>query len=350
LSDLSKKRETIRKIVLEALKRGEANANNLVASSRKISLSELFEEEEVVNIDGWPITELFDVMQGVTWGGDGCEEIYVIDKTVASSLESKIMYKTIGGRDISACKIDWKETYLIFPYIKVKEKWLPAFRHPSLGGDDALDFSITINSYENGKDIAARLDYRIAKGIINFPNAANHLVKYYSKLEQREFEGKKLSNYNKAWYEYHRPRTPKLICKPKIVCKRMMKYPEFAIDEIGYLPRDSVMAIVPTEKIEKLRKDLERVLKHKFTTMRTLEYALAFLNSEMFQALLERRRSKKRGGYPIVDEQLLHRFIIPRPTAKNSKALEKILHGDCEDVDLQDLCRPPQKSQLMTFS
>ena len=335
----------MRKVVLRALEKRKVKANNFVAISRKIKLQELFEEESISAIDGWSITELFDANQGVTWGGSGCLDIYVVDKTMASSLESRVMYKTISGGEISAHKIDWERKYLVFPYIRSKSTWVRAFLHPSLGGDDALDFSIQVSNYEKGKDVQARLNYRIAKNIVNFPNAASYLVRYYKKLESREFEGEKLSHYNKSWYEYHRPRTPKLISKPKIVCKRMMKTAAFALDDTGYLPRDSVIALLPKEKLDDLRKNLEKVLQHKVTIAQTLEYTLAFLNSQMFQELLERRRSKKRGGYPIVDERMLQCFIIPRPSSKKAKKIEKILEGDVENVTLEDLCMPARKKQ-----
>jgi hypothetical protein len=346
LNDLSGKRENIRKVVLSAIGSGKAKNNGLLGTSRKVKLDELFEETTSTNIDGWLITELFDLIQGVTWGGEGCEEIYVVDKDVALSLESELLYKTVGGRDISASKIDWKENYLVFPYIKAVSKWTPAFRNTSLGGDDALDFSIAVSDYEKGKDIKSRLNYRIAKNLVQFPNVANYLAKNYERLEQREFEGKKLSQYNKSWYEYHRPRTPQLISKPKIVCKRVMREPAFAIDEKGYLPRDSVISMIPRKKINELKSNLESVLRHKLTTVQVLEYALAFLNSDLFQELLTRRRSKKRGGYPIVDERLLEKFGLPKIKVKELDSAKKILAGKSDEVSLRDLYKPIKKTQM----
>lgn len=345
LSDLSAKRETIRKVVLSAIKGGKAEKNGFLAVSKKVKLEELFEEKTSTEIDGWPIAELFDVTQGVTWGGEGCEEIYVVGKGIASSLESELVYRTIGGRDISATKIDWKEEYLVFPYIKAALKWLPAFRLASLGGDDALDFSIPISDYEKGKDTTSKLDYRTARNLVKFPKVANYLTKHYDKLEQREFEGKRLSQYNKSWYEYHRPRTPELISKPKIVCKRVMKKPAFALDDKGYLPRDSVISMIPKKKMDELRSNLEKVLHEKLTTAQVLKYSLTFLNSELFQEILTQRRSKKRGGYPIVDERLLEKFSIPKIKAKDLDSTKKILTGKSEEVNLRDLYRPLDHTQ-----
>jgi hypothetical protein len=327
------------------MEKGKAEKDGFLAISKKVKLEELFEEKTSIDIDGWSIAELFDLTQGVTWGGEGCEEIYVVDKNTASSLESILIYRTVGGRDISANKIDWKEEYLVFPYIKAGSKWVPAFRHASLGGDDALNFSIPVSDYEKGKDAASKLNYRTAKNLVQFPNVANYLTKYYDKLEQREFEGKRLSQYNKAWYEYHRPRTPELISKPKIVCKRVMKEPAFALDEKGYLPRDSVISMIPKKKMDELRSNLEKVLHGKIITVQVLKYVLAFLNSELFQEALSQRRSKKRGGYPIVDERLLEKFSIPKIEGKDSDSAKKILERKSKDVNLRNIYRPLNRTQ-----
>jgi len=327
------------------MKEGKAEENGFSATARKVGIAELFEEKTECNFDGWSVTELFDVTQGVTWGGEGCEELYVVDKTVALTLESKLVYKTIGGRDISSCNIDWEGKYLVFPYLKSASKWIPAFRHPTLGGDDSLDFSRSVSNYEKGKDVEAILNYRIAKSIVAFPSTAKYLIKHYNKLEKREFEGKKLSEYNKCWYEYHRPRTPTLTAKPKIVCKRVMKTPAFALDEEGYLLRDSVMSIIPRKKFDELRKNLANVLRSQITIIQALEYSLAFLNSESFQELLEKRRSKKRGGYPILDERLLERLTVPKVATKDASIVRKILKGNAKATDLRVLYRLRKSNQ-----
>jgi hypothetical protein len=345
LSNEDTENGVIRKVVLDAIKNGKAEIKGIKASMRKVSISELFEEKELHNFDGWLVTELFDLEQGVTWGGENCKEIYVIGKEVAGHLEQKLLYKTIGGRDIKAGRIDWREEYLIFPYVRAKSKWIPVFRHPSLGGDDALDFAKSVSSTEEGKDIKGKLNYRIAKGLVSYPLVASYFVEHYEKLENREFEDKKMSSYNKCWYEYHRPRKVSLLKKPKIVYKRVMKDPSFAIDEKGYLPRDSVVSMTPRNKFAELKANIESILKKEVTVEQALGYAVAFLNSDLFREVLEHRRSKKRGGYPIVDERLMKRFTIPRGTSKDVSILNKILQGNADEKDLLILCRPSRKKQ-----
>ena len=345
MSQLAKKRELIRQSVLEALKKGKVRKENLVAFSRKITLAELFEEKPANQVDGWSISELYDIVQGVTWGGLKCKDIYIVDKAIASTLESKLVYKTIGGADIKSYEIEWERKFLVFPYIKSKSKWIPAFKHTSLGGDDSLDFSLVVSEYEKEKDVLARLKYRIAKNLVRFPRTASYLTMHYDKLEQREFEGKRMSQYNKSWYEYHRPRTPQLITKPKIVGKRLMKTAAFAIDNTGYLPRDSVISLLPRKKLHEARSSFEKVLKQKFTLEDMFEFSLKFLNSKIFQDILKMRRSKKRGGYPIVGERLLSKLMLPRPNSKNMGKIKKILQGDSKNIDLRSLYRPSKKKQ-----
>lgn len=343
MNDLPEKREQMRRVVLKALKTGKAKNDSFSAIRRKISLEELFEEETKSAFEGWPVSKYFDIKQGVTWGGLKCEDIYVVDKKAASSLESKCVFRTIGGKDIDANKINWGQKYLVFPYIGAKSRWIPAFKHPNLGGDDALDFSRQLSRYERGKDVHDILEYRIAKDLVDFPKLASYLVEHYTKLEQREFEEKKMSEYGKSWYEYHRPRTPRLITRRKIVGRRLMKTPAFALDRTGYLPRDSVISLIPKRNFEELRKRFEKALRHKVTKNQMLSFTLAMLNSEMFQELLKRKRSKKRGGYHMIGERLLNRFFLPRPNQENSREIERVFQGQIEDLDVKEIYKACEK-------
>jgi len=349
MSSLVDKRREIRQVVLEAITQGRARLQTIQATSKKITVDELFEETPATLAEGWAVTELFHVKQGVTWGGKECETIFVVDSAKASGLEAELIRKTIGGRDIEPWVIKWEGDHLVFPYIASGGKWIKAFLHPSLGGSDALDFSFVIDQFERGKDFAKRLDFRIAKGIVNHPRIASYLVHYYEKLSKREFEGKTLSDYNKSWYEYHRSREPDLLFAPKIVGKRMMKTPTYALDNVGYLPRDSVMAFIPKNKISEVKEKLKEVIKSQLVSDEDVfKFILAFLNSDLFAELLAKRRAKKRGGYPIVDESMLARFIIPKPTSKHAEEIEKILRGDFSSVNLRDLYATSETERRLT--
>jgi hypothetical protein len=170
------------------------------------------------------------------------------------------------------------------------------------------------------------LEHRIALGLIKYPHAATYLIQYYEQLKGRVFEGKPLQGYNKMWYEYHRPRTPTVIRKPRIVGPRLVKTARFALDTDGFLPRDSVVVIAPKQKtFENLKNSLDKTLSRKTSEEEVLLYILAFLNSETFDNLLREKISKKRGGYPIIDERLLQRLGIPIPTKASKNVVEKLL-------------------------
>jgi len=351
LALLREERESIRDAVLRAVKDARVtNVRGFVARPSKISLAELFEEKTGPSIVGWAIPELFHAMQGVTWGGKGCEHIYRIDAREASSYEDQMVRKCVGGADISAYQVNWSDSYLIFPYIERNNQWIKAFSSPQLGGDDALDFSKTIKGTSERYEMKLldRLNVRIAKGVVKYPRTAKHLIQFYDQLAEREFEGKRLAQYNKSWYEYHRPRRPALLHKPRILCKRMMKSPAFALDNQGFLPTDSAVALVPKSNFVELKKALSSVIERSLSNEDCLEYVLAFLNSDIFKSLLEKRRAKKRGGYPIVDEKLLGAFVVPRPSSRHARDVKTILAGNASAAILRGICSPVSKTTKLT--
>jgi len=201
-----------------------------------------------------------------------------------------------------------------------------------------------IYSYERDKRIPEISSYRVAQGVISYPRTASYLIDYY-KLSQRIFERRTLSDYNKIWYEFHRPREPSLTTKPKIVCKRMMKDPTFALDQEGYLPRDSIMSLIPKERFKEVREELEKVIGDSVSIKDAFNYVLSFLNSDLFAGLLAKRRAKKRGGYPIVDERMMRRFLIPVPSSKYAEKIKEILKGNLTGIDLNELYTFSEKTQ-----
>lgn len=189
---------------------------------------------------------------------------------------------------------------------------------------DALDFDRVIDDSEReivGQNLSENekrkkiLEHRIARGFIKYPKAATYLTEHYEQLKGRVFEGKTLREYNKMWYEYHRPRTPEIIRSPKIVGPRLAKEARFALDREGFLPRDSVIVIVPKRGAVELKRSLDEALGRESSEEELLLYILAFLNSEEFNRLLEGKASKKRGGYSIISETLLQDLAIPMPSS-----------------------------------
>jgi len=356
LEDLQKKRKSLCNGVRRALKKIQsvsmASAEEEIqvkdesftvkaSFSTKGELLGFITSEKKVGV---ALTELVEVIQGVTWGGRGAEKIFDLaaEDVKKYKLEGNVIHKRIGGRDIKRWKISWKERYLLFPYIKSGEEWIRAFTIPprnrtikQLTIEDSLDFEYVLDETErrllwqnlsNEEKRRKILEHRIALGLVNYPNAATYLIKNYEDLAGRVFEEKTMREYNKMWYEYHRKRTPQIIRKPRLVGPRLLKTPRFAFDGEGFLPRDSVVVILPKNvgKFKKLLTALGECVERRSTEEDALLYLLAFLNSRVFNDILRQKVSKKRGGYPIVDEKLLRKLRIPIPS-KESKALVKEL-------------------------
>jgi len=318
------------KEILEEIKEGISNSLNNIEKEYKYikikksikSIEELFEEKISIK-NGYKLTDLFQAIQGVTCGGEGSSDIFSnIDQNLLQ--EKDLIFKTLGGRNINKNKITWSNEFILFPYVVKEDKFLPAF-YDEQTNKDILDYDINIYSEEIGKDITHKLNIRIAKGEIKYPLVAEYLTKYHDTLYYREFEGKNISEYNKSWYEYHRPRTPSLLTTPKIVLRRLMQKPSFAIDTIGYLPKDSVISLLPNKLLETIKDDLEKEIKKEITLENCLNYVLSFLNSDLFIKLLDEKQAKKQGDYPIVSEGMLKKVVIPFPNSLSQKEiLEKI--------------------------
>jgi hypothetical protein len=347
---LTTQRESLRKAVREALeKKHSTEVGSISADYASLTIEELFEEEGPPPIVGWDVPTLFQVIQGVTWGGQDCETIYRVEEETATLVEPLLVKKTIGGEDITRDGLKWAHRYLIFPYLESKNEWVPAFSSPKLGGNDALDFSKVYSPQEHLNDGPVdRLQARTANGLIDYPKMAKYLVQFYEKLDRREFEGKTLVDSGKSWYEYHRPRKTSLLRNPKIVFKRVMKDPTFCIDEEGYLPTDSVCALIPREEIGELRKAISESLGKSVKEHSCLKYVVAFLNSGLFAMLLQKRRSKKRGGYPIVDEKILSKFVIPKPMKRHGKQVKDIIENNATVETLRTVCTLSKASVKLT--
>ena len=333
---LAEKRKEIRYLTLETIKNRKDSASGHFLSTYKTMKTEtLFEETTVIHASGWKVTELFDLRQGVTWGGEECAPIFVVNKSIASQLEEELTPRTIGGRDIQRGTIVWGDENLVFPYLSQKKKWIPAFQIPSVGEGDSLDFDINIDESEKAQSAEFKLKVRTGRKIIPFPRVAEYLFKYYDILSRRVFKEKPLSAYRKMWYEYIWQRDPSLTSKNKIVCRRLTPEARFAIDGVGYLPRDSVISLLPKGQFNTLKAILGKVVDKSISNKDTLEYALAFLNSKAVDNLLASQRAKKQGGYPMVGERILKRFIIPKPEPKNASRVEAIIYGkfEAEDID-----------------
>jgi|ECHhosMinimDraft_1075155.scaffolds.fasta_scaffold01135_5 hypothetical protein len=362
---------SIRRVITESVKKALQQAN--LESMEKYEL-EFLELRIVVTVESMssllrfksvqqsqackPLIEFIDILQGVTWGGKGSEKIFWLSEKEVTErrLENELLFKGIGGEDVKKWRVEWGGHYILFPYKAVRGSWIRAFKidvkvKSQVEVDDALDFTKCIDDSEctimkenipENEKIKSILNHRIALGLIRYPNAAEYLAQYYQQLRSRAFERKLIEQYNKMWYEYHRPRTPELVSEPKIVSPRLTKVAKFALDTYGYLPRDSIVAVIPKrDSFSKLKDALREVLGREVTEEEVLMYLLAILNSKSVNRLLSEKVSKKRGDYVIINEELLQSICVPIPAENHKKIVEKLLDlvknavtkGDSDNVE-----------------
>lgn len=301
--------------------------DNIVVTSGIVTIEELFEEFTHEYEDGYVLTDIFSAIQGVTIGGEGSTEIYTNVKDNVE-IEGLLVYKSIMGRNIDAYQINWTNEYIIFPYLIEDDKFVPAFYNKEIG-NDVLNFDINLDPKEIGTERTQKLMHRVAKGYVDYIDVAEYLIQHYDDLYYRSFEGKSMLEYGKYWYEYHRSRSPEIISKPKIVARRLMRIPSFAIDYVGYLPRDSVICFTPKKEFSTLLNELEEILEEKISIIQGLEYVLSYLNSDWFFEVLDRKRAKKKGDYPRLGERMLKSVVIPSPSSIETEELRKRIARAC---------------------
>jgi len=283
---------------------------------------------------GCRLTDLFIDVQGVT---TGLNEIFILHEKEIRRLSEEegidlrkelLLFKCLGGREIQPWRIDWQRRWIIVPYIKEGDKWKPAFIIQYKNAEiDSLDLSKYINEDEKNMSEENKLNYRIALGLIRHPNTARYLFKFYEQLRNRIFEGKRIEEYAGSWYGYHRVRDlDVLTSKPKIVTPRLCDKPSFAIDTEGYLPLDSVIALVPSKKFDELKTEIYNIInKEADITNKTLLYVLAFLNSRVTHLILSLGAPRTPKGDYSIDERVLSRVVILKPALLNKKTVEEIM-------------------------
>ena len=316
----------IRHGIINKINRIDEEYEHITITSKKISIEQLFEETGPKDEEGYVLTEIFSAVQGVTIGGNGSTEIYTnVEDDV--NPEGELIYRSIMGKNIDANRINWTDEYLIFPYIVEDDEFKPAFYSDELN-NDVLNFDINLDQQEVGRDRSYKLMHREARGYVDYTDVAEYLMEHYDSLYYRSFEGKHILEYGKSWYEYHRPRTPEIISHPKIVARRLMREPSFAIDEVGYLPRDSVVCLIPKTEFNNLLQELREILGESINEIQGFRYVLSYLNSNWFFQVLDRKRAKKKGDYPRIGERMLESVVIPSPSSLELEEVKERLSLD----------------------
>jgi hypothetical protein len=159
------------------------------------------------------------------------------------------------------------------------------------------------------------------------------------------FEKRNIREYNKRWYEYHRPRNPEvMLSKKKIVTPRLFRRGEirFALDRRGIIPQDSCICLSPTpataKKYNLLRNQISEVLGMSVSNDEVLKYCLAFLNSKFAESQLIAGQRPTPKGFYNVTEKGIRRVPIPPPQERNETqgiidlVTQLIVSEDCESA------------------
>jgi hypothetical protein len=297
--------------------------------------------------------DLLEVRQGVTPGN--ALELFLLDSKVSEhlGLEDDLVHRAIKSRDLGRWSLHWHGRVILYPYVIRGKTPQPAFhvdladikdarlsKHlTGLGFKDALDFDIQIDDSEkrlvrqsgvNKESVAKLLSHRIALGLIRYPNTARYLCEHYAKLEGRVFEHKRFTESGKSWYEFHRPRDPRLmLAKQRILSPTLVRQSRFVLDSAGHLSDHACLFLQPTKKTttgwRSISSEMHEVLGRKPKERELLLYCLAFLNSSRgSSALLEGRRPTPKGSYQVSEQSLKEIFIAP-PRVGQRRKVEALL-------------------------
>ncbi len=254
-----------------------------------------------------PLEKITDFRQGVTPGG-GALRIFLISRSVASSLERAMVRPAIEASDIIGWQVTSKNKFLIYPYLSERQA-------VNLGH---LDHALT------DQQAHEEIDKRFARGEIDYPRTARYLSQYFVSLAQRAFEKKTLAEHHREWYEYWRSREPEVqTSAPKIVTRRMTRDVQFALDRGGVLSTDGVELLLP-----KPGNPLARAFqahREEINSADWLLYLIAILNSSVVKFLLKSTSDFWQGNYYAVRKDFLKTIPIPLPRRHNVMLIRKVV-------------------------
>ncbi len=222
-----------------------------------------------------------EIMEGVTFGGTGADNIFVIDSNIIKSfrIESKLYKKMLKGRDIRKWNLEWDHRYLFYPY-------------------DSKGNELNITEYPNGYE---------------------YIKQHYDSLSKRILDGKKITEWGKQWFSFWRARNPEVFTKQKILSPRIATNNSFTLDSNGeFYLTDSAVAIVP--------KDIE------------IKYLLGVLNSNLLFYIVKNTSPFVQGRYYSYTRTYLDNLPIKLPeTAQEKRIVEQIIKKVDEILEIHEL-------------
>ncbi len=304
---------------------------------------------------GWlTAADVLEMRQGVTPGG--CLEVFLLTQMEAKALELEdaLLHRAIKSKAIDRWRASWDGLVLLYPYHVVGDEATPAFELEGerikdeplkeairrLGIQDALDFERQLDDSEveitrrkgvNQTTVPQLLKHRIGLGLVSYPKVAEYLTQHYEQLEGRVFEKKRFTELGKRWYEYHRPRDPKLVLSRKrIISPTLLKAIRFSLDTAGYLSDHACLYLQPTRQTHsrylELRKQLSQALGRDEASLEdVLKYCLAFLNSGFAQRRLVTGHRPTPKGFYAVTEDFLREIVIPPPAKTQARQIMNLV-------------------------
>jgi hypothetical protein len=266
---------------------------------------------------------VFEPAQGVTPAGEGVLRLLRFSKDEAKDreLDDELVHPAVGGLDVQRWALAPSGKVIVYPYAKNAgdDKWCPAF---TVGGGasgtwDALADRARTKDEERltrglQDDEARRrlVTRRIADGVCPYPQVALYLLEHYERLAGRRNKGRPFGDFGRHWYEFLWPRNPAImLASPKIIGRRYVQWPTYALDEQGVIPSDKCVALWrPTRRSGQmgcLVRSLQSVLGRPVTEREVMVYALAFLNSSASAFVLRvGRKPTAKGNWTVTEDAI----------------------------------------------
>lgn len=210
---------------------------------------------------------MYNASQGCTIGGKGCEEIYVLSENEVKDLdlEKDLLQNVLKGGDIEKWSEPTQDKFLIYPYD---------------GNGNVVDLE-------------------------DYPQTNSYLSQYQERLENRELDGKKITEWNKEWYELWRPRDIDVLSSQKIITPRLSTENCFAVDLEKHFLLDSAVGLMCPEE--------------------HYEYLLGFLNSTWSQLYVNSESTYVQNRYWNYSQTVVESLpIVPPESAVGSESYNNI--------------------------
>ncbi|HEX5483036.1 MAG TPA: N-6 DNA methylase [Terriglobia bacterium] len=221
-------------------------------------------------------------------------------------IEKDALRPFLFGRDVARWSIDWKRSWVLFPYDRYPKK-------ESLEGDVVEEWNL-IPSKANLDKFQFLRPEKIRLFEDRFPKAWKYLCKHEEKLRAREdhrYEQGKSEEHN--WYGATYPRGLDYYFRPKLVLQLLSRRNSFAVDQEGKFVFQAggkgggVYGIAPASEVGNLR------------------LLLAFLNSRLADFLMKQVSSVYGGRfYSYADQFLKGLPIIETILDENSTPARKL--------------------------